>query len=123
MKRVNTFTPLESDDTVPKVVAGSSKRDAEQKLNQESSKRQKIGEGLEPAEESKDELDDLVKLYSLVHERFNSTKPTEDKERELWVELKRLFEPNDDDILWKLKRHVEGHDAILEIYKSNIDVH
>ncbi|GJT09605.1 hypothetical protein Tco_0856647 [Tanacetum coccineum] len=29
MKRVNTFTPMESDDTVLKVVAGSSKRDAE----------------------------------------------------------------------------------------------
>ncbi|GJZ61183.1 putative reverse transcriptase, RNA-dependent DNA polymerase [Tanacetum coccineum] len=37
--RVNTFTPMESDDTVPKVVAGSSKIDAEQELNQESSKR------------------------------------------------------------------------------------
>ncbi|GJX20915.1 hypothetical protein Tco_0223592 [Tanacetum coccineum] len=149
MKRVNTFTLMESDDTVPKVVAGSSKIDAEQELNQESSKRQKIGEGSEPAEESKDELsqeqlqqlmiivpeegmnvealqtkypiidwevytkdsrkywkiirvgnhtevyqifedmlknfdrDDLVKLWSLVHERFNSTEPTEDKEREL----------------------------------------
>ncbi|GKE20575.1 hypothetical protein Tco_1432087 [Tanacetum coccineum] len=35
MKRVNTFTPMESDDTVPKVVAGSSKIDAEQELNQE----------------------------------------------------------------------------------------
>ncbi|GJY50848.1 hypothetical protein Tco_0441695 [Tanacetum coccineum] len=32
--------------------------------------------------------DDLVKLWSLVHERFNSTEPTKDKERELWVELK-----------------------------------
>ncbi|GJX96762.1 hypothetical protein Tco_0352560 [Tanacetum coccineum] len=42
--------------------------------------------------------DDLVKLWS-VHERFNSTEPTEDKERELLVELKRLFEPDDDDIL------------------------
>ncbi|GJX20241.1 hypothetical protein Tco_0222918 [Tanacetum coccineum] len=165
MKRVNTFTPMESDDTVPKVVAGSSKIDAEQELNQESSKRQKIGEGSEPAEESKDELsqeqlqqlmiivpeegmnvealqtkypiidwevytedsrkywkiirvgnhtevyqifedmlknfdrDDLVKLWSLVHERFNSTEPTKDKERELWVELKRLFEPDDNDTL------------------------
>ncbi|GJU81646.1 hypothetical protein Tco_1284011 [Tanacetum coccineum] len=176
MKRVNTFTPMESDDTVPKVVAGSSKIDAEQELNQESSKRQKIGEGSEPAEESKDELsqeqlqqlmiivpeegmnvealqtkypiidwevytedsrmywkiirvgnhtevyqifedmlknfdrDDLVKLWSLVHERFNSTEPTEDKERELWVELKRLFEPVDDDILWKLQRYM--HDPL-----------
>ncbi|GJS85843.1 hypothetical protein Tco_0752384 [Tanacetum coccineum] len=103
MKRVNTFTPMESDDKVPKVVVVSSKRDAKQELNQESSKRQKIGEGSEPAEESKDELyakefdrDDLVKLWSLVHERFNSTEATEDKERELWVELKRLFEPDDD---------------------------
>ncbi|GJW38595.1 hypothetical protein Tco_0064440 [Tanacetum coccineum] len=42
MKRVNTFTPMERNDTVPKVVAGSSKRDVEQELNQESSKRQKI---------------------------------------------------------------------------------
>ncbi|GJR97590.1 hypothetical protein Tco_0269764 [Tanacetum coccineum] len=35
--------------------------------------------------------DDLVKLWSLVQERFNSTEPTEDKEREIWVELKRLL--------------------------------
>ncbi|GJR49097.1 hypothetical protein Tco_1317200 [Tanacetum coccineum] len=56
MKRVNTFTPIESDDKVPKVVVGSLKRNAEQELNQESSKRQKIGEGSEPAKESKDEL-------------------------------------------------------------------
>ncbi|GJR73037.1 hypothetical protein Tco_0085402 [Tanacetum coccineum] len=150
MKRVNTFTLMESDDTVPKVVAESSKIDAEQELNQESSKRQKIGEGSEPAEESKDELsqeqlqqlmiivpeegmnvealqtkcpiidwevytedsrmDDLVKLWSLVHERFNSTEPTKDKERELWVELKRLFKPGVDDTLWKLQRYM--HDPL-----------
>ncbi|GJT09606.1 hypothetical protein Tco_0856648 [Tanacetum coccineum] len=54
--------------------------------------------------------DDLVKLWSLVHERFNSTEPTEDKERELWVELKRLFEPDDNDILWKLQRYM--HDPL-----------
>ncbi|GJX12397.1 hypothetical protein Tco_0204155 [Tanacetum coccineum] len=171
VKRVNTFTPMKSDDTVPKVVTGSSKRSAEEELGEESSKRQKIGEGSEPAEESKDkesdelsqeqlqqlmiivpeegmnvealqtkypiidwevytedsrmywkiirvgnhtevyqifedmlknfDRDDLVRLWSLVHERFNSTEPTEDKERELWVELKRLFEPVDDDELWK----------------------
>ncbi|GKD37225.1 hypothetical protein Tco_1257432, partial [Tanacetum coccineum] len=54
--------------------------------------------------------DDLVKLWSLVHERFNSTKPTEDKERELWVELKRLFELDDDDTLWTLQRYM--HDPL-----------
>ncbi|GKD57492.1 hypothetical protein Tco_1290879 [Tanacetum coccineum] len=32
VKRVNTFTPMESDDTVPKVVAGSSKRSSEEEL-------------------------------------------------------------------------------------------
>ncbi|GJW08845.1 hypothetical protein Tco_1571268 [Tanacetum coccineum] len=70
MKRVNTFTPMESDDTVPKVVAGSSKSDAKQELNQESSKRQKIGEGSEPAEESKDELsqEQLQQLMIIVPE-------------------------------------------------------
>ncbi|GJV74353.1 hypothetical protein Tco_1494348 [Tanacetum coccineum] len=147
VKRVNIFTPIKSDDTVPKVVAGSSKRSAEEELGEESSKRQKIGEGSKDKESdelSQEQLqqlmiivpeegmsiealqtkypiidwevytkdsrmywkiirvgnhtevyqifedmlknfdrDDLVKLWSLVHERFNLTKPTEDKEREL----------------------------------------
>ncbi|GKB69521.1 hypothetical protein Tco_0930933 [Tanacetum coccineum] len=54
--------------------------------------------------------DDLVELWSLVHERFNSTEPTEDKERALWVELKRLFEPVNDDELWKSQRYM--HDPL-----------
>ncbi|GJQ89868.1 hypothetical protein Tco_0001007 [Tanacetum coccineum] len=48
--------------------------------------------------------DDLVKLWDLVKERFSTTEPTNDKEKELWVELKRLFEPDNDDTLWKLQR-------------------
>ncbi|GJV07882.1 hypothetical protein Tco_1345538 [Tanacetum coccineum] len=43
--------------------------------------------------------DDLVKLWDLVKERFSTTEPTDDKEKALWVELKRLFEPNNDDTL------------------------
>ncbi|GKF67461.1 hypothetical protein Tco_0197140 [Tanacetum coccineum] len=31
-------------------------------------------------------------------ERFSSTEPTDDKERTLWVELKRLFEPDAHDM-------------------------
>ncbi|GJR36376.1 hypothetical protein Tco_1212060 [Tanacetum coccineum] len=50
--------------------------------------------------------EDLVTLWSLVKERFRSAEPTEDKERALWVELKRLFEPNKDDVLWKLQRYM-----------------
>ncbi|GJU45956.1 hypothetical protein Tco_1203222 [Tanacetum coccineum] len=41
----------------------------------------------------------LVTLWNLVKERFRSAKPTKDKERALWVELKRLFEPDKDDII------------------------
>ncbi|GJW96394.1 hypothetical protein Tco_0178202, partial [Tanacetum coccineum] len=48
--------------------------------------------------------DDLVMLWSLVKERFSSIEPTDDKERTLWVELKRLFEHDTDDTLWKLQR-------------------
>nr|GFA94216.1 hypothetical protein [Tanacetum cinerariifolium] len=48
--------------------------------------------------------DDLVMLWSLVKELFSSTKPTDDKERTLWVELKRLFKPDTDDTLWKLHK-------------------
>nr|GEV38700.1 hypothetical protein [Tanacetum cinerariifolium] len=47
--------------------------------------------------------DDLVQLWSLVNEKFRTTEPTDDKEKELWVELKRLFEPDVDDTLWKLQ--------------------
>ncbi|GKC35092.1 hypothetical protein Tco_1047476, partial [Tanacetum coccineum] len=53
---------------------------------------------------------DLDKLWSLVKERFSSTDPTNDKERTLWVELKRLFEPDTDDIPWKLQRYM--HDLL-----------
>ncbi|GJW58403.1 hypothetical protein Tco_0105134 [Tanacetum coccineum] len=43
--------------------------------------------------------DDLVMLWSLVKEKFNSIEQTYDKDREIWVKLKRLFEPNTDDEL------------------------
>ncbi|GJS52937.1 hypothetical protein Tco_0626299 [Tanacetum coccineum] len=93
VKRVNTFTPKESDNTVPKVIAGSSKRSAEEELDMLKNFNR----------------DDLVKLWDLVRERFSSTEPTNDKERALWVELKRLFEPDTDDLL-ELQRYM--HDPL-----------
>ncbi|GJW95048.1 hypothetical protein Tco_0174720 [Tanacetum coccineum] len=42
-------------------------------------------------------------IRDLVKERFSTTEPTDDKEKKLWVELKRLFEPDSDDTLWKLQ--------------------
>ncbi|GJV42227.1 ribonuclease H-like domain-containing protein [Tanacetum coccineum] len=162
MRKVNTFVPIESevDRAVPELAAGSSKRVAEEELDQESSKRQKTGESSELAEEPRDKeadelsqeelqqmmiivpeqgmnvealqtkypiidweiytegtrKDDLVMLWSLVKEKFNSTEPTDDKEREIWVELKRLFEPDTDDELWKLQKKI--HDLTWRLYDS-----
>ncbi|GJY22168.1 hypothetical protein Tco_0394734 [Tanacetum coccineum] len=101
--------------------AGGTKRAAKEELSQQSSKKQKldelsqeelqqlmiiVGNHTEVYQIFEDMLktfdrDDLVKLWSLVQERFNSIEPTEDKEIEIWVELKRLFEPDVDDELWK----------------------
>nr|GFB02510.1 hypothetical protein [Tanacetum cinerariifolium] len=47
--------------------------------------------------------EDLVALWSLVKEKFSSAIPNVDKEKALWVELKRLFEPDADNVLWKLQ--------------------
>ncbi|GJW16482.1 hypothetical protein Tco_0020615, partial [Tanacetum coccineum] len=85
---------------------GSSKRAIGTELDHEGSKRQKTNEDLgsvqeQPKEEEKD-LDDLVMLWNLVKERFSSTVSNDDKERTLWVEMKRLFETNTDYTLWKL---------------------
>nr|GEW27316.1 hypothetical protein [Tanacetum cinerariifolium] len=38
--------------------------------------------------------EDLVSLWSLVKEKFSLAVPNVDKEKALWVELKRLFEPD-----------------------------
>nr|GEV30246.1 ribonuclease H-like domain, reverse transcriptase, RNA-dependent DNA polymerase [Tanacetum cinerariifolium] len=52
--------------------------------------------------------EDLVCLWNLVKERLSSAEPIEDKERALWIELKRLFEPYANDVLWKLQRYMHA---------------
>ncbi|GJU38332.1 hypothetical protein Tco_1191289 [Tanacetum coccineum] len=134
MRRVKTFVPIESevDRAVPELAARSSKRDAEEELDQGSSKRQNTSESSELDKEQRDkEADQLFTLkalgsigrsseleilLSLVKEKFNSTEPTDDKEREIWVELKRLFEPDTNDELWKLQKHI--HDLSWKLYDS-----
>ncbi|GJX28666.1 hypothetical protein Tco_0236745 [Tanacetum coccineum] len=95
MKNVNTFVPMEIEDKgrASELVAGSSqviitdyakvgssKRAAEAELDHEGSKRQNTNEA---------SGDDLVMIWNLVKERFSLTEPTDDKERTLWVDLKR----------------------------------
>ncbi|GJT44732.1 putative ribonuclease H-like domain-containing protein [Tanacetum coccineum] len=65
--------------------------------------------------------DDLVKIWDLVKKMFNTTEPTDDKEKELWVELKRLFEPDNDDIMWKLQRYM--HDPLVRRLYDTCGVH
>nr|GEW09702.1 hypothetical protein [Tanacetum cinerariifolium] len=43
--------------------------------------------------------EDLNQLWALVKETFNIRPTTSDKEKELWVELKRLYEPDIEDQL------------------------
>ncbi|GKE34769.1 hypothetical protein Tco_1454091 [Tanacetum coccineum] len=110
MKRINTFTPIEGDDTVPKVVAGSSKRDAEQELNQEIPEEGMNVEILPtkyPIIDREVYTEDSRMYWKIIRIQLNSI---EDKERELWVELKRLFEPDENDTLWKLQRYM--HDLL-----------
>nr|GEX31840.1 putative ribonuclease H-like domain-containing protein [Tanacetum cinerariifolium] len=45
------------------------------------------------------DIEDLVTLWSLVKAKFSSAVPNVDKEKALWVDLKRLFEPDADDVL------------------------
>ncbi|GJW12580.1 hypothetical protein Tco_1578407 [Tanacetum coccineum] len=109
---------------------------------------QKISESSEPAEEPKDKeeelsqeelqqmmiivpeqgmnvealqtKDDLVMMWSLVKENFKSTELTDDKEREIWVELKRLFEPDTDDEKRKMgMRHLHASREGVSIVKRN----
>nr|GEX38178.1 putative ribonuclease H-like domain-containing protein [Tanacetum cinerariifolium] len=125
MKKVKTFTPIESDFNriIPKITDESSKR-ATEELEQESSKRQKARESSEPREKNDDlTQEDLEQMLMIVlveevyvkalQERFSTTEPTYDKEKELWVERKRLFKPDVDDTLWKLQR--------ISIYKRAND--
>nr|GFA41904.1 hypothetical protein [Tanacetum cinerariifolium] len=44
--------------------------------------------------------EDLNQLWALVKETLSIRHATSDKEKELWVELKRLFEPDFKDQLW-----------------------
>nr|GEU89707.1 hypothetical protein [Tanacetum cinerariifolium] len=52
--------------------------------------------------------ENLVALWNLVKEKFSLAGPSKDKEKALWVELKRLFEPDADDVLWKLERYMHA---------------
>nr|GEU42564.1 retrovirus-related Pol polyprotein from transposon TNT 1-94 [Tanacetum cinerariifolium] len=59
--------------------------------------------------------EDLVALWRLVKEKFSTAVPNVDNEKALWVELKRLFEPDAKDVLCK-------DDAAAEVIKKLLQV-
>nr|GEV73841.1 hypothetical protein [Tanacetum cinerariifolium] len=92
----------------------------DEKLDKERSKKLKTtkASGTEPTQEqqseepkelSEEELkkmmgEDLDKLWSLVKETCSTPEVTNEKAKELWVELKRLYEHDSRDPLWALQR-------------------
>nr|GEW72222.1 hypothetical protein [Tanacetum cinerariifolium] len=69
------------------------------RLEQESAKKMKTSE-----EVSEEDLKTMMQLVlveeTLVKETLSIRQATSDKEKELWVELKRLYEPAVEDQLW-----------------------
>ena len=60
--------------------------------------------------------EDIVKLWCLVKEKFTSSEPQDNKERMLWVHLKRIFEPDEGDKLWKFQAGT--HSLTWRLYDS-----
>nr|GEU79967.1 hypothetical protein [Tanacetum cinerariifolium] len=64
----------------------------------------------------------IIYLKNMAGYRMEHFKvPTVDKEKALWVELKRLFEPDANDVIWKLQRYM--HHPLLWKLHSNCGVH
>ena len=62
--------------------------------------------------------DDLDTLWRLVQERFKSKSPSEEKEMELWVELKRLYEPTSIDELWDSQKWIHQRVFRWKLYDT-----
>ncbi|GJV34202.1 putative ribonuclease H-like domain-containing protein [Tanacetum coccineum] len=138
MKNVNAFIPMETEDReraselaagssqatiTDSAEVGSSKRAAELELDHEVPVEEVYVKALHvkyPIIDWEVYSEDTRRYWriirDLVKERFSTTEPTYDKEKELWVDLKRLFEPDSDDTIWKLQRER------LSIVKRSSDV-
>nr|GEV63471.1 reverse transcriptase domain-containing protein [Tanacetum cinerariifolium] len=65
---------------------------------------------------------DLHQLWILVNETFSIRQATKDKEKELWVELKRLFEPDFEDQL-RIRNQAFMHEPLDWKLYDTCDVH
>nr|GEX74328.1 ribonuclease H-like domain-containing protein [Tanacetum cinerariifolium] len=65
-----------------------------------------------------EEVEDLNQLWALANESLSNRPPTSDKEMELWVELSRLYEPNDEDQLWTHTQNLMHAPVEWKLYDS-----
>nr|GEY28670.1 hypothetical protein [Tanacetum cinerariifolium] len=61
--------------------------------------------------------EDLDALWRLTKEKFSTLMPTEDKEKALWVDLKRLYKPNATNVFWKVSS-TRIHDIFMFLEKD-----
>nr|GEW36645.1 hypothetical protein [Tanacetum cinerariifolium] len=111
---------------------GMSFEEVEAKFKTESAKKQKTTEEVPKEVKSYDEIpeekikelirlvpieevyaealqidrEDLNQLWALVKETLSIRPATDEKEMELWVELKRLYEPDVEDHIWTHSQHI-----------------
>nr|GEW67162.1 hypothetical protein [Tanacetum cinerariifolium] len=62
--------------------------------------------------------EDLNQLWALVKESLSNRPPTSNKEMELWVELKRLYEPDDEDQLWTYTQNLMHAPVERKLYDT-----
>nr|GEY43442.1 hypothetical protein [Tanacetum cinerariifolium] len=62
--------------------------------------------------------EDLNQLWALVKENLNIRQAAKDKEKELWVELKRLYEPDVEDLLWTHTQNMMHDPVEWRLYDS-----
>nr|GEY78699.1 synaptobrevin, longin-like domain protein [Tanacetum cinerariifolium] len=95
-------------------------------LEQESAKKHKTSEEVTEEAKSSDEVpeekhldrEDLNQLWRLVKETLSNRPPTSDQEMELWVELSRLHEPDDEDQLWTYTQNFMHAPVEWKLYDS-----
>nr|GEU65543.1 hypothetical protein [Tanacetum cinerariifolium] len=140
-KNVQTLFKPDKDVEEPK-----KKRVAEETLLQESFKKLKAVEvsGFESTQEtpsndlkemSEEDVQNMLEIisvseykvealhvkYPIIDWEIHTEVPNVDKEKALWVELKILFEPDANDVLWKLQRYM--HYPITWKLHTNCGVH
>ncbi|GJX50848.1 hypothetical protein Tco_0277693 [Tanacetum coccineum] len=134
MSWINSFVPMDSEVVEGSRKEAVSKKRAGEKLGEERVKRQKVEDDAEreelkacleivPGDDSAvnveslaikypiifsamlDDFDrqDVLDLYRLVKERFEITRPKR-YDRLLWVDLITLFEPSEEDEIWKTQQ-------------------